>query len=311
MRPHITYSVVAPIFNEVENIPRLYERLKKVMTGLRSSWELILVDDGSTDGSTEAVRNLARKDRRVRPVIFARNFGHQIAITAGWDYSRGDAVVIIDADLQDPPEAIPELVKKWQTGFDVVYAVRAEREGESWFKKLTASAFYRIIYRITDVKIPVDTGDFRLMDRRVVEVLKTMRERHRFPRGMSAWVGFRQIGVPYKRSSRLAGVTKYPFRKMLLLALNAITSFSYFPLQVATYFGFFSAGLSILAIPVVVYLRMAGIPQFTGQATTLIAVLFLGGIQLISLGVLGEYIGRLYDEAKGRPLYIVSEAPKE
>lgn len=311
MRPHITYSVVAPIFNEVENIPHLYERLKKVMTGLRSSWELILVDDGSTDGSTEAVRNLARKDRRVRPVIFARNFGHQIAITAGWDYSRGDAVVIIDADLQDPPEAIPELVKKWQTGFDVVYAVRAEREGESWFKKLTASAFYRIIYRITDVKIPVDTGDFRLMDRRVVEVLKTMRERHRFPRGMSAWVGFRQIGVPYKRSSRLAGVTKYPFRKMLLLALNAITSFSYFPLQVATYFGFFSAGLSILAIPVVVYLRMAGIPQFTGQATTLIAVLFLGGIQLISLGVLGEYIGRLYDEAKGRPLYIVSEAPKE
>lgn len=311
MRPHITYSVVAPIFNEVENIPHLYERLKKVMTGLRSSWELILVDDGSTDGSTEAVRNLARKDRRVRPVIFARNFGHQIAITAGWDYSRGDAVVIIDADLQDPPEAIPELVKKWQTGFDVVYAVRAEREGESWFKKLAASAFYRIIYRITDVKIPVDTGDFRLMDRRVVEVLKTMRERHRFPRGMSAWVGFRQIGVPYKRSSRLAGVTKYPFRKMLLLALNAITSFSYFPLQVATYFGFFSAGLSILAIPVVVYLRMAGIPQFTGQATTLIAVLFLGGIQLISLGVLGEYIGRLYDEAKGRPLYIVSEAPKE
>jgi glycosyltransferase involved in cell wall biosynthesis len=311
MRPHITYSVVAPIFNEVENIPHLYERLKKVMTGLRTSWELILVDDGSTDGSTEAVRSLARKDRRVRPVIFARNFGHQIAITAGWDYARGDAVVIIDADLQDPPEAIPELVEKWQAGFDVVYAVRSEREGESWFKKLTASAFYRIIYRITDVKIPVDTGDFRLMDRKVVDVLKTMRERHRFPRGMSAWVGFRQIGVPYKRSSRHSGVTKYPFRKMLLLALNAITSFSYFPLQVATYFGFFSAGLSILAIPVVVYLRMAGIPQFTGQATTLIAVLFLGGIQLISLGVLGEYIGRLYDEAKGRPLYIVSEAPKD
>jgi len=281
------------------------------MLEMGEPWELVLVDDGSTDGSTQAIRDLARKDRRVRPVIFARNFGHQIAITAGWDYARGEAVIIIDADLQDPPEAIPELVRKWREGFDVVYAVRAEREGEGWFKRASASLFYRVIYRITDVHIPVDTGDFRLMDRKVVDVLKTMRERHRFPRGMSAWVGFRQIGVPYKRSPRYAGVTKYPFKKMLRLALNAITSFSYFPLQVATYFGFFSAGLAILAIPVVVYLRMAGIPQFTGQATTLIAVLFLGGIQLISLGVLGEYIGRLYDEAKGRPLYIVSEAPRQ
>ena len=233
-------------------------------------------------------------------MIFARNFGHQIAITAGWDYARGDAIVIIDADLQDPPEVILDLAKKWKEGYEVVYAVRAEREGESWFKKFTASMFYRIIYRITDVKIPVDTGDFRLMDRKVVDVLKQMRERHRFPRGMSAWVGFRQIGVEYKRAVRFAGETKYPFNKMLLLALNAITSFSYFPLQVATYFGFVSAGLAILAIPVVIYLRMEGSPQFTGQATTLIAVLFLGGVQLISLGILGEYIGRFYDEAKGQ-----------
>ncbi len=180
-----------------------------------------------------------------------------------------------------------------------------------WFKKFTASMFYRVIYRITDVKIPVDTGDFRLMDRKVVDVLKQMHERHRFPRGMSAWVGFKQIGVEYKRAMRFAGTTKYPFNKMLRLALNAITSFSYFPLQVATFFGFISAGLSILAIPVVIYLRMEGRPQFTGQATTLIAVLFLGGVQLISLGILGEYIGRLYDEAKGRPLYIVREAPKD
>lgn len=306
----ITYSVVAPVYNEVESLPQLYQRVRKVMTGMRTTWELVIVDDGSSDGSTDFIRDLARKDRHVRPVIFARNFGHQIAITAGWDYARGAAVVIIDADLQDPPEAIPELAQKWKEGYEVVYAVRSERVGESWFKKLTASLFYRLIYRITDVTIPVDSGDFRLMDRKVVEVLRRMRERHRFPRGMSAWVGFRQIGVNYKRSPRYAGITKYPFKKMLRLALNAITSFSYFPLQVATYFGFFSAGLAIMAIPVVVYLRVAGIPQFTGQATTLIAVLFLGGIQLISLGILGEYIGRLYDEAKGRPLYVVREAPE-
>ena len=269
------------------------------------------MDDGSTDGSTEKIRELAQKDKTVRPVIFARNFGHQVAITAGWDYARGDAIVIIDADLQDPPEVILELAKKWKEGYEVVYAVRGEREGESWFKKFTAAMFYRMIYSITDVKIPVDTGDFRLMDRKVVDVLKQMKERHRFPRGMSAWVGFKQIGVTYKRAARVAGVTKYPFRKMLKLALNAITGFSYFPLQVATYFGFFSAGVAILAIPVVVYMRMTGSGAFFGQATTLIAVLFLGGVQLISLGILGEYIGRLYDEAKGRPLYIVRDAPEE
>ena len=307
----ITYSIVAPIYNEIDSLQQLYIRIKEVMDANGEPWELVLVDDGSTDGSTDKIRELAEIDSKVRPIIFARNFGHQIAITAGWDYSRGEAVVIIDGDLQDPPEIILDMARKWKEGYEVVYAVRAEREGESWFKKLTASIFYRLIYLITDVKIPVDTGDFRLMDRKVVDVLKQMRERHRFPRGMSAWVGFRQIGVEYKRAPRYAGLTKYPFNKMLRLALNAITSFSYFPLQVATFFGFFSAGLSILAIPLVIYLRMAGIPQFTGQATTLIAVLFLGGVQLISLGILGEYIGRLYDEAKGRPLYIVREAPKE
>jgi glycosyltransferase involved in cell wall biosynthesis len=307
----ITYSIVAPIYNELDTLPELYRRIKEAMEANGEPWELLLVDDGSTDGSTEKIRELAKHDPKVRPVLFARNFGHQIAITAGWDFSRGAAVVTIDGDLQDPPEIILDLARKWKEGYEVVYAVRAEREGESWFKKFTASMFYRIIYRITDVKIPVDTGDFRLMDRKVVDVLKQMRERHRFPRGMSAWVGFRQIGVDYRRSSRYAGQTKYPFSKMLRLAINAITSFSYFPLQVATFFGFFSAGLAILAIPLVIYLRMAGIPQFTGQATTLIAVLFLGGVQLISLGILGEYIGRLYDEAKGRPLYILREGPKE
>jgi len=305
-----TYSIIAPIFNEKENLSELRRRVTEVMDSTGEAWELILVDDGSTDGSTDSIREFAKQDKRIRSVIFARNFGHQIAITAGWDYARGDAVVIIDADLQDPPELILEMAKKWKEGNEVVYAVRKEREGESWFKLWTASLFYRIIYHITDVKIPLDTGDFRLMDRKVVDVLKQMPERHRFPRGMSAWVGFKQVGIEYKRAARLAGETKYPFRKMFRLALNAVTSFSYFPLQVATYFGFVSAGIAILAIPVVIVMRASGSGAFLGQATTLIAVLFLGGVQLVSLGVLGEYIGRLYDEAKGRPLYIVREAPK-
>jgi dolichol-phosphate mannosyltransferase len=305
----VMFSIVAPIYNELDNLSELYQRVREVMSGTDGTWELILVDDGSSDGSTRRILEMAKVDERVRPVIFARNFGHQVAITAGWDYARGEAVVIIDADLQDPPEAIPELIAKWREGYEVVYAVRAEREGETWFKKTTAALFYRIVHRITDVNIPVDSGDFRLMDRKVVEVLKTMRERHRFPRGMSAWVGFRQIGVPYKRAARHAGVTKYPFNKMLKLALNAITGFSYFPLQLATYFGFAAAGVAIIAIPVVIIMRLVGHGAFLGQATTLIAVLFLGGVQLIFLGVLGEYLGRIYDEVKGRPLYIVREGP--
>ncbi|MGB7873582.1 MAG: glycosyltransferase family 2 protein [Anaerolineales bacterium] len=307
----IAYSIVAPIYNEIDNLQEFYRRIKEVMDSTGKEWELVLVDDGCTDGSTEKMRELAKIDKHVRPVIFARNFGHQIAVTAGLDYARGDAVIVIDADLQDPPEVILELAEKWQEGYEVVYAVRAERVGESWFKKVTAALFYRIIYRITDVEIPLDTGDFRLLDRKVVNVMNSMRERHRFLRGMASWVGFKQIGVDYKRAARHAGATKYPFKKMLRLALNAVTSFSYFPLQVATYVGFVAAGLAILAIPVVIYMRMTGSQAFFGQATTLISVLFLGGVQLISLGVLGEYIGRLYDEAKGRPLYIVREAPEE
>ena len=306
-----TFTVVAPIFNEVENIPELYQRMRDVMGRTGETWELILVDDGSTDGSTALMRKLAENDPHVRPVIFARNFGHQIAVTAGVDYSRGDAVIIIDADLQDPPEVILELIAKWREGYEVVYAVREERQGESWFKRTTASLFYRLIYRITDVKIPLDTGDFRLMDKKVVAVMQQMREKHRFLRGMSAWVGFKQIGVPYKRQPRFAGETKYPFKKMFKLALNAITSFSYFPLQVATFIGFIAAGLSVLAIPIVAILRLITGTALLGQATTLIIVLFLGGIQLISLGIIGEYIGRIYDEAKNRPLYIVAEEPED
>lgn len=306
-----TFSIIAPIFNEQENLPELYQRVKQVLEQTGEPWELLLIDDGSTDGSIQIIQNLADQDERVRPVIFARNFGHQIAVSAGLDYSQGQAVVIIDSDLQDPPEVILDLIAKWREGYEVVYAVRAEREGESWFKLFTASLFYRIIYRITDVKIPLDTGDFRLLDRQVVNVLNQMRERHRFLRGMSAWVGFNQVGVPYRRAARHAGETKYPFKKMFRLAINAITGFSYFPLQLATYIGFISAGISILAIPVVIATRLAGSQAFFGQATTLIAVLFLGGVQLISLGILGEYIGRLYDEAKGRPMYIVRDKKRQ
>jgi dolichol-phosphate mannosyltransferase len=305
------YSIIAPVYNEAESLPELKRRIIEVMDQTGEPWELVLVDDGSTDGSTDAIRALAEQDERFRAVIFARNFGHQIAVTAGLDHCRGDAVVIIDADLQDPPEVILEMIAKWKEGYEVVYAVRAEREGETWFKKTTAAMFYRVIYKITDVKIPLDTGDFRLMDRKVVNVMNSMRERHRFLRGMASWVGYKQIGLPYKRAARFAGTTKYPLKKMLKLALNAITSFSYFPLQMATYVGFVSAGLSILAIPVVIIERLAHQQAFIGQATTLIAVLFLGGVQLISLGILGEYIGRIYDEAKGRPLYITRNEPDD
>ena len=306
------YSIIAPIFNESGNIQELYHRIRDVLDSTGESWEIILIDDGSTDDSADLIRQYAAQDARVKPVIFARNFGHQIAVTAGLDYSQGDAVVIIDSDLQDPPEVILDLISKWKEGFQVVYAVRAEREGESWFKLFTASLFYRLITSITEVKIPLDAGDFRLLDRKVVNVLNQMRERHRFLRGLSTWVGFRQTGVPYRRVARQVGETKYPFRKMFRLAINAVTSFSYFPLQLATYIGFVAAGLSILSIPVVIAIRLWGTATpLLGQATTLIAVLFLGGAQLISLGILGEYIGRLYDEAKGRPLYIVLEAPGE
>lgn len=309
MKP--VFSIVAPVYNEINCLDTLYSRISEVMDSTNEGWELILVDDGSTDGSTEKIRGLAQKDERVRQVIFARNFGHQIAVTAGLDFSRGDAVVIIDADLQDPPEVILELIQKWREGYEVVYAQRTEREGETWFKRTTASLFYRVIYRITDVKIPLDTGDFRLLDRKVVNIINSMRERHRFLRGMSAWVGFKSIGVPYKRAARFAGKTKYPFNKMVKLALEAVTSFSYVPLQLAMWIGFISAGISIIAIPVVIIGRLAGSQAFYGQATTLIAVLFLGGVQLICIGILGEYVGRIYDEVKGRPLYITSETPSD
>ena len=305
------FTIIAPIFNELENLPLLYARVREELDKTEQDWVLIMCDDGSQDGSTEVIRKLAASDERVRPVIFARNFGHQIAVSAGLDYSRGDAVIIIDSDLQDPPEVIGELIAKWREGYEVVYAVRTEREGETKFKTQTAALFYRLIDRITDIKIPLDTGDFRLMDRKVVDVMVSMREHNRFLRGMSAWAGFRQIGVEYKRKARHAGVTKYPLKKMLRLAMNAVTGFSMWPLQLATRLGFLLGALGVLAIPVVIVLHNAAKVQFHGLASLAILMTLLSALILVFLGVIGEYLGRIYDEAKNRPLYIVAEGPRE
>jgi dolichol-phosphate mannosyltransferase len=311
MKEKPVFSVVVPMYNEEESLPMLYQRIVDVMEPTGETWEFVLVDDGSSDRTAEMIRELAEKDKRVRQVIFARNFGQQNAVKAGLDFTRGDAVVVIDADLQDPPEVIYQLIEKWREGYEVVYAQRTVREGETFFKKLTAKMFYRLINRITDINLPLDTGFFRLLDRKVVNELNSLTEHHRFFRGLSIWVGYKQIAVPYKREARFAGETKYPLSKMLKLAMTAITGFSYFPLQVATYLGFISSGISIIVIPIVIGMRLMGNQAFLGQASTLIAVLFLGGVQLIFLGILGEYIGRIYDEVRNRPLYIVREKPEE
>ncbi|MBX3002170.1 MAG: glycosyltransferase family 2 protein [Caldilineaceae bacterium] len=303
-----TLSVIVPIFNEEAVIPELYRRMTAVLEDIGESWEMICVNDGSRDRSLEMLRDLHDRDPRIKLVNFSRNFGHQIAITAGMDYAQGDAVVIIDADLQDPPELIGAMMEKWREGYEVVYAVRSERRGESFFKLLTARTFYRLLRSITDVDIPLDAGDFRLMDRRVVLAMRRLREHHRFMRGLSSWLGFRQIGIEYERAERFAGETKYPLRKMLRLTMDAITSFSYLPLRLSTYFGFSLALVSLIGIILTIALRLSGNSAFAGQATTLVAVLFLGGIQLIFLGIIGEYLGRIYDESKDRPLYIVSMA---
>lgn len=303
-----TISLVIPIWNEELVIPELYRRVLQIMENIGESWEMICVNDGSSDRSLEVLLALRDQDPRVKVLDFSRNFGHQIAITAGSDFAEGDAVIVMDADLQDPPEVVQRMVQKWREGYEVVYAVRTVRQGETKFKLWTARLFYRLLKQITDVHIPLDAGDFRLMDRRVVLTMRRLREQHRFMRGLSSWVGFHQIGIEYERAERYAGETKYPLRKMVRLAISAITSFSYVPLQLATVVGFALALLSLLGIVVTIVLRLSGSSFFLGQATTLVSVLFLGGVQLIFLGILGEYLGRIYDEVKNRPLYIVSRA---
>lgn len=308
--PRPRYSIIAPVYNEEETLPEFYKRTRAVMDQLDGECELLLVFDGSRDRSPEIGRELRAQDPRVKIIQFSRNFGHQIAISAGIDYAEGDAVAIIDSDLQDPPEVILQMAEKWRAGFELVYAQRAKRKGETFFKLFTASFFYRLIRRLAAIEIPPDTGDFRLIDRKVVLALRRMREHHRFMRGLSVWVGFKQTGIQYERQERFAGSTQYPFRKMLKFATDAITGFSYIPLQLATTIGLWISGLALLSVPVVAILRFEfGNEFFGGQATTLISVLFLGGVQLIFLGIIGEYLGRIYDEVKNRPLYIVTEAP--
>ncbi len=304
------FSIVAPVYNEEILLPEFYRRVVAAIEPLGEPFEIVLVNDGSRDGCGAIMRELRDRDERVKVIDFSRNFGHQIAITAGTDYATGRAVAVIDSDLQDPPEVIPAMIAKWREGYQVIYGVRETRIGETAFKLFTAKLFYRVIRRITSVNIPLDTGDFRLMDRKVVDALNSMREHHRFMRGLSVWVGFKQTGVPYARDARKAGETKYTLRKMVRFSLDAITSFSYVPLQLATYFGFLVAFLSLLFLIAVIGLRSTGNTDaaFYGQATTLASVLFLGSVQLICLGAIGEYLGRIYDEVKQRPLYIVAEA---
>ena len=300
------FSIVAPVLNEEETLPHFYERIINVMEQLQEPFELLLINDGSTDQSYRIMQELHQQDSRVRVINFSRNFGHQAAISAGLDYACGQAIIILDADLQDPPEVIPEMVSCWKNGAEVVYAQRAKRQGETGFKLVTAAIFYRLIERITSVAIPRDTGDFRLLDRHVVDALITMREQHRFMRGLSAWVGFRQEAVSYVRQERFAGTTKYPLWKMIRFSLDAITSFSHVPLQLATTCGFVLAAISLVGIIIAIFLRLVT-GAIVGQASTLILVLFLGGIQLIFLGIIGEYLGRIYDEVRARPLYIVHD----
>lgn len=312
-------SVVVPAYNEEQVLPAFHERVSAVLRGLGGGYELIFVNDGSTDGTAGVLRALCAKDPRARALHFSRNFGHQLAITAGLDRARGDAVVVIDSDLQDPPELIPELVAKWREGHDVVYAVRAKRESESPFKLLTARLFYRLLRTMTSVDIPADAGDFRLMSRRAVESLNRMRERHRFVRGMASWIGFRTARVAYERRARHAGKTKYPFHKMLHFAIDAIVSFSDKPLRMATYLGFSVSLLSVFMIAYFVFYKFfpeyIGYPPLPpGTTAVIVSLFFLGGVQLICIGIVGEYLGRLYEEAKDRPLYIVAEedgAPAE
>ncbi|MCS7243034.1 MAG: glycosyltransferase family 2 protein [Candidatus Caldatribacterium sp.] len=301
----VRLSVVVPVFNEEEVLPETYRRLTEVMEGLALPYEIVFVDDGSKDQSPRLLDELARRDPRVRVIHFSRNFGHQAAITAGLDYARGEAVVVIDADLQDPPEVIPEMVAKWQEGYEVVYGQRVRREGETLFKRLTASFFYRLLRFMTDIDIPLDTGDFRLMDRKVVEVMKLLREKNRFIRGLVAWVGFRQIALPYVRHRRLAGTTKYPLRKMLRLAWDGITAFSNKPLKVAAYLGLALSLFSFLYLVAIVVAKLLGKSTVPGWASLAVMNLFFSGIILIILGIMGEYLGRMYEEAKNRPLYIV------
>lgn len=302
------YSLVIPIYNEEENIMEMYRRLHDVMEQLDGDVELILIDDGSRDRSLSMMRELHHRDNRVHYLSLARNFGHQIAVTAGLNFVQGKCIIVMDADLQDPPELILTMIEKWHQEYQVVYAQRISRQKESWLKRLTAYLFYRILRRLAKVDIPVDTGDFCLMDRQVVDILNSMPERNRYIRGLRAWVGFRQTSVLFERNPRFAGDVKYTFGKSLSLAIDGIISFSTVPLRLATYLGIISAAIAMIMIVLVLYWRIfAPVSHLIGYTLITISMFFLGSVQLICIGILGEYIGRIYEEVKGRPLYTLKE----
>jgi dolichol-phosphate mannosyltransferase len=302
-------SVVIPIYNEAENIPALYERLIAVLNGIKLNFEIVFVDDGSTDQSIESLNEIGRSDKRVMVIELARNFGHQVAITAGLDYARGRAVAVMDADLQDPPEILPQFVDKWCEGHDVVYAVREHRK-EGWLKRTSYTVFYRLLRYIAHIEIPLDTGDFCIMDRRVVELLKSMPERNRFVRGIRSWVGLKQVGLPFERHARHAGTSKYTVGRLMLLALDGLISFSYVPLRLISALGFSVSLLSlVLAVFFFVKKLVYGLSP-PGYASLIVSIFFLAGIQLITLGVIGEYIGRIFEEAKRRPMYVLRRMPE-
>lgn len=301
-------SIVIPCYNEEEVLSETLSQLDRFCDQLSGLFvELVFIDDGSKDKTRDILKNYATQNDRVRIIGFSRNFGHQIAVTAGIDAANGDAVVLIDADLQDPPEVIHQMIEKWREGYDVVYGTRTERPGESAFKLTTARGFYRLLNRVSDVPIPLDTGDFRLMSRAVVDTLRAMPEQARFVRGMVSWIGFKQISIPYKRAERFAGESKYPLRKMIRFAVDGILSFSTKPLQFSVGIGLVSACIALVGIVYAIMLRLLTSYWVEGWTALMIAILFIGGVQLICVGVLGEYVGRIYNEIKGRPLYVVQE----
>jgi len=308
MSERVRISIVIPMYNEEEVIAETYRRLRETMLQQPEAFELVFVNDGSRDRTVEIIREIAGRDRTVRLIDFSRNFGHQIAISAGMDFALGDAVVVIDADLQDPPSVILQMIEKWKEGYDVVYGRRLKRKGETAFKKLTAKMFYRLLRSMTTVDIPVDTGDFRLIDRRVCDVLRSLKEKNRYVRGLVSWVGFKQTAVEYVREERFAGETKYPLKKMISFAADGITSFSYKPLKLAIYLGMAVSVGSFIYLIIVIFQKLFTDSTQTGWASTVAILLFFNGIMLMLMGIIGEYIGRIYDETKDRPLYIVQEA---
>ncbi len=302
------YSLLVPIYNEEETISELYRRVSAVMNRLDDSVELVLVNDGSRDKSLKMIRELHQRDSRICYLSLARNFGHQIAVTAGLNFVRGQVIVVLDADLQDPPELILDMIEKWRQGYQVVYAQRISRKKESWFKRFTAYSFYRLLKYLAEIDIPTDAGDFCLMDRQVVDLLNAMPERNRYIRGLRSWVGFRQTAIKFERDARYAGEVKYTFRKSFALAINSLVSFSKVPLRISTYLGLLAAVFAIFMAILVLYWRLyQPNSPVTGFAAIAIAIFFLGSVQLISIGILGEYIGRIYEEVKCRPLYTLSE----